>query len=91
MRLLFWARHQIASFHSDSESAYHWTTAKYTAAELVLIIIKDLYPRYISLLIIVIIMIIQAIATATLGLEWGHWEGEVSLRHNLGLEDKLFS
>ena len=35
-----------------------------------LITIKDLYPRYISLLIIVIIMIIQAIV-ATLGLEWG--------------------
>ena len=56
-----------------------------------LITIKDLYPRYISLLIIVIIMIIQAIASSHTGLEWGHWEGEVSLRHNLGLEDKLFS
>ena len=56
-----------------------------------LINIKDLYPQYISLLIIVIIMIIRPSLAATVGLKWGHCEGEVSLRHNLRLEDKLFS
>ena len=45
--------------------------AKYTATELVLINIKDLYPRYISLLIIVIIMIIQAIASSRSGAQVG--------------------